>query len=224
MPHSTVQFDTLEVAKDFLFVEDTDFYPKEIWDDFKEALYLFLTDDEIDVLNYRYGTEDFCSFTVDERRRILSALVLRFNRSEFCSEMDAVMKNYEAAIFSNSYDHGFIEETPDSEEFVVESLRRTGLEYRPTTIGNCTFDSRIGNFPVYVWRFREVNMPLRVLESLLELVSAEGFGRFFIVAHPRMTMDLPISIAGCIPYTFIPLIDGPNDPGGKDESDRFLTM
>ena len=207
MPNSSLKFDILAIVRDFLFVEETDFYPDEIWSDFEEAFYLFLTDDEIEVLNYRYGSEDFCPFSVEKRRRILSDLVLRFNRSEFFSEMDSMLKTHESAVFEISGGLKSVDTDGGSEGFVRKSLNNLGLDYRPKSVGNCDFDAFIGEFPVYVWRFNQVDMPHSVLENLLRNAAAEGFGRFFIVAHPKLTQELPASIEGAIPYSFIPLID-----------------
>ena len=214
MPISELNFCILEVARDFLFVEDTDFYPAEIWEGFEEALYLFLTDNEIEVLNYRYGTEEFCSFSVDKRRSIMSDLVLRFNRSEFCAEMDTTMKALESVIFSmNTHSH-FIENSADTDAFVKASLAKIGLSHLPGAIGECNFDSQIGNFPVYVWRSSEVAMPRRVLQEMLDAAVASGFARFFVVAQPRLTAELPVNMPGYIPYAFIPLLNEAHENSG----------
>ncbi len=224
MGDSAVNFDIFDIVRDFLFVEEADFYPDEIWEDFEEAFYLFLTDDEIEVLNYRYGSDDFCRFSVDKRRRILSDLVLRFNRSEFYTEMDSIMKNCERAMFSDYQDDEAESKTNVSEDFVRNSLTRLGLEYMPTTIGNLDFDSQIGNFPVYVWRSSELPMPVSSLEKMLRRAADEGFSRFFIVSQPRLIVDLPISIDGYIPFTFIPLIDQGVDTGETQANDSLFTM
>lgn len=224
MGNSAVNFNIFDIVRDFLFVEEADFYPDEIWEDFGEAFYLFLTDDEIEVFNYRYGTDDFCRFSVDKRRRILSDLVLRFNRSEFYTEMDSIMKNCERAIFSDYQDDESASETNVSEDFVRNSLMRLGLDYLPASIGSLEFDSQIGNFPVYVWRSSEVPMPIRTLEKMLGYAADSGFSRFFIVAQPRLIVDLPISIDGCIPFTFIPLIDQSVDTGKTQANDSIFIM
>lgn len=224
MPSSDLKFNILNVARDLLFVEDTDFYPAEIWEEFREALYLFLTDNEIEVLNYRYGDVDFCSFSVENRRRILSDLVLRFNRSEFYSEMDATMKAHESAIFAINDQNPFVQNRADSEELVLKALANIGLSHLPGSVGECNFDSQIGNFPVYVWRSSEVQMPLRILKDMLNAVAAAGFGRFFVVAPPRLTSELPINAPGFIPYTFIPLLEETPDPGKFDTGDQPFTM
>ncbi|MCB1025039.1 MAG: hypothetical protein KDB79_11640 [Acidobacteria bacterium] len=219
-----VTFSILEIAKDLLFVEEADFYPDEIWEDFAEAFYLFLTDDEIEVLNYRYGTDDFCEFSVDKRRRILSDLALRFHRSEFYSEMDSIMKNCEREMFADHNDDQAARGRTFSDDFVRNSLMRLGLDHLPGSIGGLEFDSQIGNFPVYVWRSSEVPMPVATLTKMLKAAADEGFSRFFIVAQPRAIVDLPVSIEGCIPFTFIPIAD--QDPNRRDEigSDPIFTM
>ena len=224
MPNPDIKFDIRKVAADFLFVEDADFYPPEIFEEFEEALYLFLTDDELEVLNYRYGTEEFCSFSVDKRRRILSDFSLRFMRSEFYSEMDTTMKEYEASMFSSPYHGEFSDEPAYSNEFVKNALVRIGLEYAPGSVGECNYDSYIGNFPVYVWRFREIPMPERILRGILSIAAREGFGRFFLVADPKLTAGIPTQIQGFIPFTIIPLIEEPFDGGGRGLDEQYLPM
>ncbi len=223
MPNPSIDFNIFEIARDFLFVEDTEFYPVEIWEDFEEALYLFLTDDEIEVLNYRYGDKDFCTFSVENRRRILSDLILRFNRSEFYSEMDATMKAFESELFSLGGDLPIADNRSDSTDYVRSALTKLGLNYQPGSLGNFSFDSQIGNFPVYVWRHNEVAMPLSILLDLLDKSVVAGFGRLFIVAPPLLTADLPVSIPGCIPHTFIPLLAESQDQR-SGRSDQLFTM
>ncbi|MEZ5344824.1 MAG: hypothetical protein R2681_04620 [Pyrinomonadaceae bacterium] len=224
MADSAVKFGISDIIRDFLFVEESDFYPDEIWEDFAEAFELFLTDDEIEVLNYRYGSDDFCRFSVDKRRRILSDLMLRFNRSELFNEMDSTMKNCEREIFSDYQDDGPVNASGVSDGFVRNSLLRLGLEYTPASLGDLDFDSQIGDFPVYVWRSSNVEMPVRALKQMLRNAEDEGFGHFFIVAQPRLIVDLPNSIDGCIPYTFLPLIDQSVDTGETKANDSLFTM
>ncbi len=220
MQNSFIKFDIREFAGDFLFVEDFDFYPAEIWAEFEEALYSFFQDDEIDVLNYRYGDVDFCSFSLDERRRILSDLVVRFTASKFYSEMDETMKSCESTIFSYYDQPQDVANRTNTSELAKNSLAKIGLPYKPATVGKCSFDSMIGDFPVYVWRSNDVKMPQSVLLSLLKEASVVGFERFFIVARARLTIQLPVTIAGCIPYTFIPLIDETRENDGTERNDQ----
>ncbi len=220
MQNSFIKFDFLEFARDFLFVEDFDFYPSEIWEELEEALYSFFSDDEINVLNYRYGDVDFCSFSLDERRQILSNLVVRFTASRFYSEMDETMKSCESAIFSYDDETTYSAKLPNASELAKNSLAKIGLPYEPGTVGKCSFDSKIGDFPVYVWRSSDVKMPQSVLLSLLNEASVVGFERFFIVARARLTFQLPERIAGCIPYSFIPLIDETRENDGTDRNDQ----
>ncbi len=201
------KFDILRFASDLLFVEDTDFYPHQIWKDFEEALFLFLTDEEISLLSYSYGKHDYCRFSISERRKILSGLFTRLRNSNLFAEMDSLMSEYETDFLIAGFKDDSAYESNDRQEFVRSVLSNLGLPYLPETLGDLSFDSKIGNYPVYVWKFREVSMPLSVLNEILNSAADSGFGRFFVVASPRLTQKLPTTIKGCIPFTFIPLIE-----------------
>lgn len=201
------KFDILRFASDLLFVEDTDFYPHQIWKDFEEALFLFLTDEEISLLSYSYGKHDSCRFSISERRKILSGLFTRLRNSNLFAEMDSLMSEYETDFLIAGFKDDSAYESNDRQEFVRSALSNLGLPYLPETLGDLSFDSKIGNYPVYVWKLREVSMPLSVLNDILNSAADSGFGRFFVVANPRLTQKLPTTIKGCIPFTFIPLIE-----------------
>ena len=207
MAASLGKFDFLKFASDLLFIEDTNFYPRHIWKDFEEALLLFLTDEEISMLCYRYGNLDYCPFSISERRKILSGLFTRLRNNDLLAEMDSLLSAYEADFLMGGFVDKSNNEAYDQQDFTRSALSNLGLEYLPQTLGDLSFDSKIGAYPVYVWKFREVSMPLRVLNNLLTKAAENGFGRFFVVVNPHLITELPTQINGCIPYTFIPLIE-----------------
>ncbi len=224
LPDSSIKFNILDLARDFLFLEDVDFYPSELWTDFQEALYLFLTEDEIEALNYRYGNVDESRFSVDETRRILSGLMFRFIGSEFYEEMNSIMTGLESAEQLVTHVRELTPLQRKEIAIVIGALEKIGIDYSPGAAGRFEYDAMISRFPVYVWRESDTPVPLRILKRMLEDAAEEGFGRFFMVANPRLTVDLPRAVEGCIPHTFIPLIDETFETDRSKQKDRQLTI
>ena len=181
MTTSLNNFDFLKFARDLLFIEDMDFYPQHIWKDFEEALLVFLTDEELSMLSYRYGNQDYCPFSISEKRKILSSLFARLRNNDLLIEMDSLLSDYEADFLMDGFVDTPNNKTYDQQEFTRSALANLGLEYMPQTLGDFSVDSMIGAYPVYVWKFREVSLRLRVLNNLLIKAAENGFGRFFVV-------------------------------------------
>ncbi len=207
MPNPDLHFDIVKIARELLFIEEFEIYPSEIWDDFREALYLFLHDDEIRVLNHRFASEE-CEFSFEQRRRILSNLMVRFQESELFDEMDATLRFYENEIFED-----ILTGTPQVEgsvSFVKETLNRLGIKDQPGRKGNLSYDAMIDSFPICVWRSRESAIPIEALLSMLDAAARAGFGRLFLVAHSSLISNLPPKLDGYIPFTVVPWFD--SDP------------
>ena len=200
----------IDFLRDFFYIEDIDYYPRAMWEDFEDALSLFLNDDEIAVINYRYGDAEFCEFHVGERRRILFDLFARLRESRLFDEMNSLMSHYE-----NSFSlpiKTFGEETSEAfsleaEDFVRRCLAMHGLPYHPGVSGDFSYDSKIGDFPVIVWRFSEYEVKLDMLKDLLKRASESGFRRLILLAMPRLTLSIPKDVPDHIPYTFLPVIE-----------------
>ncbi|REJ76208.1 MAG: hypothetical protein DWQ47_11375 [Acidobacteria bacterium] len=226
MPEFAATTRLQDLLIDLLFIEDADFYPSEMWEDFADAISLFLNAEEIELVNYRYGNEDFCSFEVGERRRILRDLFTRFRESRLFDEMNSVMSDHEGTPSAGRESSGLklVSPLPENSvtddsrtfgseiangagDFVRSCLEAHGLEYCPGSAGEFRYDSKMGNDPVVVWRFSEYEMKPAILEDLLEKASENGFERLIVAAIPRLTADLPKALAGRIPYTFLPVIE-----------------
>lgn len=212
MPELATDIRIRELICDLLFIEDADFYPESMWEDFTDAISLFLNADEIDVVNYRYGNDDFCRLEVGERRRILAGLFARFIASRLSGEMDSVLAEYEdpsasavepvvAAAFDRGAKPGLNPGT-----FVRNCLEAQGLHFEPGTAGGLSFDSRIGETPVIVWRFSEYELTVPVLDDLLVRAQRAGFERLFLIAKAHLTRELPKEIPDRIPFTILPAL------------------
>lgn len=210
MPELAQNIRILDFLRDFLLIEDVDFYPARMFEDFEDALSLFLQDDEVEVINYRYGDGDFCRFEIGERRRILFDLFARLCKSRLFEEMNSLMAHYEnsfalpVSTLGNGTEAAFNLET---EGFVRRCLSMHGLPYHPGVAGDFSYDSKIGDFPVIVWRFSEYEVRLDLLKDLLNRASENGFRRLILLAMPRLTVSIPEEVEGHIPYTFLPVIE-----------------
>lgn len=221
MPELAANIRILDLLRDFLFIEDVDFYPRRMWEDFEDALSLFLTDEEIAVINYRYGDEDFCEFQVGERRRILFDLFARLRESRLFDEMNSLMAHYENSYSLPIQTIGGGSEAAfslETQEFVRKCLSMHGLPNRPGVVGDFSFDSKIGEYPVIVWRFSEYEVKLDMLKDLLERASHSGFRRLILLAMPRLTVSIPENVEGHIPYTLLPVIEKEQKPIGTPAS------
>ncbi len=210
MPDLSTNISILDFLRDFLFIEDIDYYPRTMWEDFEDALSLFLNDDEIAVINYRYGGAEYCDYPVGERRRILIDLFSRLRESRLFDEMNSLLAHYENSFslpiktLGDEGDEAFSLET---EDFVRRCLALHALPYEPGVVGDFSFDSKIGRFPVIVWRFSEYAVKLEMLKDLLKRASENGFERLILLAMPRLTVGIPKDVEDHIPYTFLPVIE-----------------
>ncbi|MFV0389936.1 MAG: hypothetical protein ACK5NT_14425 [Pyrinomonadaceae bacterium] len=222
MPASEFKFEIMIAAREFLFVESDELYPYELWDEFGEALFLFLTDDEIDVLNFRFGGTETSRFTIEERRLILAKLKIRFYESALFDEMQQTMYSYESEFESELVAlHSANEENFG---FVDEKLKSVGIAHKPDSRRGFNFDAEIGGFPVYVWRFREVDVPLESLREMLQRAAFAGFSRFFLVVHIGLTRTIPAVIEGCIPFTVVPWFDDEKTKNSANSRDTIFTI
>ncbi|HUF03125.1 MAG TPA: hypothetical protein VMM38_03025 [Aridibacter sp.] len=216
MPELAENIRILDLLRDILFIEDVDFYPRNMWEDFEDAISMFLNDEEIAVINYRYGEDDFCEFQVGERRRILLDLSARLRESRLFDEMNSLMAHYENSFslpVSTMGGAGDLAFSLETQEFVRRCLSMHGLPYDPGVAGDFSFDSRIGEYPVIVWRFSECEMKLEMLKDLLKRAAESGFRRLILLAMPRLTLSIPKEIEGHIPYTFLPVIEKGSSAG-----------
>lgn len=217
MPELSENIRILDFLRDFLYIEDIDFYPRTMWEDFEDALSLFLNDDEIAVINFRYGDDEYCEIPITERRKILFDLFARLRESRLFNEMNSLLAHYE-----NSFafpvrtlgDEGEEAFSLEAEDNVRRCLAMHGLPYEPGVIGDFSYDSRIGGYPVIVWRFSEYAVKLDMLKDLLKRASENGFERLILLAMPRLTVGIPKDVAGHIPYTFLPIIEAEKEMTG----------
>ncbi len=210
MPELSENIRILDFLRDFLYIEDVDHYPRTMWEDFEDALSLFLNEDEIAVINYRYSDIDYCEYPITERRRILFDLFSRLRESRLFDEMNSLLAHYENSFSFPIRTLGDDTEKAlslETEDFVRRCLAMHGLPYAPGVTGDFSFDSKIGGFPVIVWRFSEYAVKLDMLKDLLTRASESGFERLILLAMPRLTLGIPKNVEDHIPYTFLPVIE-----------------
>lgn len=172
-----------------LFVDEPDLYPAEIWSYFTEALYAILSEEDVKLLESKFGSAEADS----PSREKLIDLFNRLRGSDFISEMLETLRMVESNNFQTA---GAADTTLTEAQSEFDEVGSTGR----LKIKGFTFDSTVDGNPMHIWKFSELKLPILLLEEMVEAVISAGYERLFLCIPNELVCKIPDGV----PVTVLP--------------------
>lgn len=190
-----------KLVKEMLFVDQPELYPDDLWTDFYETISVFLCDEDIAAIEARYGEQPLTTPWV---RRQLAELTVFFRQSPVTEEIYDILDEYDRKKALES--PGKIQPILETEEII--HLSSHGIKPDPFKVGEIEFASKVNDRPVYVWKHKETQVPVKFLENILKTLAQDGYKNMILIADLHLLADIPDKFQFPIPYDVLPINQG----------------
>lgn len=180
------------LAREMLFIQSAEQYSNQIWEEFAESLEIFLSGEELDLLEKWYGLmPSSTSVSLMESER-LANISGKIRKSDFWSEILDELKSIDLPMISPNKENvrqmpkPVRKQSPEKLSGRLKILDFYGIEYCPQQIGDVNFVAVHEGSPVFLWHSTVLPMNKEYISYLLESVATSGYERVLIIIKSRL--------------------------------------